>query len=163
MINQLKLSSVLVVIWLLVASAYFGWAAEFNTESQIVFREGETEFFASLEVIHSPKNNWRPGNEPLPISLAECAKRAKERLLKQQPKVPVEVSLISAEVRPLILPSTNQHQKARPLQKPQSSAWYLVFTFSNVLPDGTRLDYGDCTIGMMFDGTILETVKRRQP
>ena len=128
-----------------------------------VFGNGNADFVATLQAIESPGNKWKPGKEPFPVDMAECARKAKRHLLRQQPAIPSTVNLISAEIRPFTMALVNREGKPLRLVENQKVAWYLVFTFSTALPDGRRLEDEDCTVGMLLDGTVLEMVKRRKP
>jgi hypothetical protein len=163
MINQLRLPRGLILLCLLVCAWRGVYSAELKPGLHTVFGNGKADFVATLQAIESPRNSWNPGKEPLPVDMAECARKAKRHLLRQQPKIPSTVNLISAEIRAFTMTLFNREGKPLRPEENQKIAWYLVFTFSNALPDGRRLEDEDRTVGMMLDGTMLEMVQRRKP
>lgn len=118
-----------------------------------IFGKGDTDFIASLQTVKSAANRWKPGEEPLPVDMADCARKAKQNLLSRHPGFPATVPLISAEIVPFTPDLRDE---------PPKVCWYLIFTFSNTLPNGRRIDWVDCTVGMMLDGTILKTAKQKK-
>jgi hypothetical protein len=163
MINKLRLPRGPILLCLLVCALRGVYSAELRPGLHAVFGNGNADFVATLQAIESPGNSWKPGKELLPVDLSECARKAKRYLLRQQPGIPSEVKLISAEIRPFIMSSFNREGEPQGPEENQKIAWYMVFTFSNALPDGRQLEDEDRTVGMMLDGTILEMVKRRKP
>lgn len=139
------------IIFFIVACAWpTVHSADVGSRMIRVFGMEDTDFVASIQAVKSSANRWKPGEEPLPIDIADCARKAKLNLLSRRSELPATHPLLSAEIVPFTpdLPG-----------EPQKVYWYLVFTFSNTLPSGGRLDWRDCTVGMMMDGTILKTAR----
>src|SRR5687768_12152971 len=62
------------------------------------------DFVATLQTIESPANRWKPGEEPLPIDVAEFGRTAKQHLLRRRPEIPASATLISMEISPYPFP-----------------------------------------------------------
>ena len=160
MVNQMRLPRFPILLSLL-ACAWAGvYSAELKPGLHAVFGIGNTDFVATLRAIESPRNRWKPGEEPLPVDMAECARKAKQHLLRQRPEIPSTANLLSAEIAPFTITLSNRAGKPQHSEKNQEIAWYLVFTFSNQLPNEKQAAWEDCTVGMMLNGTFLEPIKK---
>jgi hypothetical protein len=153
----------LAVLALFGCACVSSYAEDPKSGTFVVHRVGNIDFVTTLQRVESPANRWKPGEERLPVDVTEFARRAKQHLLRRRSDIPATVNVISAEIRPFTITTVSPNDASEGALKPQRVAWYLVFTFSRDLPDGKRLEWEDCTVGMMLDGTTLEMVERRKP
>lgn len=147
----------------LILLVMFMWSAVYSqshmSTARPVFKEGKATFFATTAMIESRTNRWKPCEEAFPVDLEEFGKKARQHLLLRNPKVPANVGMIGAEIRSYVVTSVVPKSEAEKTSLILSESWYVVFTFSRILPSGELLAREDCRVAMMLDGTFLQMVK----
>lgn len=128
--------------------------------THLLFSMGKTDFVVPVHVLESPRNLWKPGKKNLPADLSEFGRKAKQHLLGHRPEIPTTVNLLTAEIRALGVMPRQLNGTPDVQTNSESEIWYLVFTFSNRMPDGKLLPWEDCTVGMMLDGSFVQTIKK---
>lgn len=129
------------------------------TNSVLICSRDAVEFFAGAETIKSPANRWTPSKEPFPVDLAKYTMIAKRQLILRHGNRISASSLRSVDIAPFYMTDLDLLEPA----ERQRPVWYLVFAFSRILPDGTKLNPEDCYVGMMIDGTILQIRRASSP